>query len=199
MRDCLPPRRTVRIRSFVAWGRGRRGKQAGLRGTTRRAHRGHHETYGKHDREQCTGREMHFRPHLSKVRPARTDVKCGMCTVVRDELGCRQALAEPSLALKANSQHSILVAVAVTSEPRAEAGSCQSELVVKNRAVDVRPELLGDVADSVLKDLAAPALVGFDPFIFVGIVEVTDTGSRPSAHDLREIERCISAICSGDG
>jgi len=52
----------------------------------------------------------------------------------------------------------------VFGEGRPEAGSV---FVVEEGAVDVRPEFLGKIAYSVLKDLADPALVGFNQLILI--------------------------------
>jgi hypothetical protein len=49
--------------------------------------------------------------------------------------------------------------------------------------IDIRPEFFGDEAEAVLQDLAAPALVGFDPSVLRGVIEVADAGGRARAND----------------
>jgi hypothetical protein len=60
---------------------------------------------------------------------------------------------------------------------------------VKDGAVDVWPELFGDVVGSVLSHLTEPALVGFDPDIgVVEVVGVTNACGGASPDGLGDVE-----------
>ncbi len=70
--------------------------------------------------------------------------------------------------------------------------------IVEDGAVDVRPKFLETERNGVLKHLAPPALVGFDPGISGRIVEVANTSSGSGSDNFGKIKRVVPRVVSGD-